>query len=66
MISSTKNTLIDTVKHTVSVSVFFCSEEKEVLAVVYHLKVGTVFAFNYMGARSGGSYGDGYPVSAHR
>ena len=51
MISSTNNTLIDTVKHTVSISVFFCSEEKEVLAVVYHLKVGTLFVFLYMGAR---------------
>lgn len=51
MISSTNNTLIDTVKHTVSVSVLFCSEEKEVLMVVYRFKVGTLFAFNYMGAR---------------
>ncbi len=51
MISSTNNTLIDTVKHTMSVSVFFCSEEKAVLTVVYHLKVGTLFAFKYMGAR---------------
>lgn len=51
MISSTNNTLIDTVKHTVSISVFFCSEEKAMLAVVYCLKVGTIFAFKYMGAR---------------
>lgn len=51
MISSTNNTLIDTVKYTVSISVFFCSGEKEVLAVVYRLKVGTLFAFKYMGAR---------------